>query len=269
MSKVPFDPARPSATVVRQIVLERLKRDPSWNQLEGGGDRFDPFVEYQGRMERGLLHLYVREVFWQLVHEGILAPGLDGANLDLPFFRLTDYGRHVIDETDPSPHDPTGYLDAVKRKLSKVDDTVMAYLTESIGTFTRGSTVAAVLLLGVAAERVFNLVCESMTAALRDPNEASQLKKLLAQFPIKPRLDWMHAKLQSLQKQRLPGVPENSALMITVLYELLRSQRNEVGHPREKPPVVAREDAFANLVVFPSYYRTAEELRDYLAGNKV
>jgi hypothetical protein len=186
-----------------------------------------------------------------------------------PWFRITHHGRKVLASSEPVPHDPTGYLEGVKRRIPSPDATVMAYLAESVGTFVRGSVVASVLLLGVAAERVFDLLCDAMVKALQEEKDEAELTKLLAQFPMKPKLDWMHNKLQALQKKKLPGLPENSTLMITVVYDLLRNQRNELGHPREQPPSVSREEAFVNLLVFPTYYQTAERLRDFLSSNKV
>jgi hypothetical protein len=49
----------------------------------------------------------------------------------------------------------------------------------------------------------------------------------------------------------------------------MRCQRNEVGHPRETPPNVHRQDAFVNLQIFPRYYEIAEQVRTFLASNPV
>jgi len=86
---------------------------------------------------------------------------------------------------------------------------------------------------------------------------------------MKPKLDSIHAKVSNLQNQRLPGLPENAALMVTAVYDFLRTQRNDLGHPRDSPPAVDREDAFVNLQMFPRYYQIAEELRQFLAANQV
>jgi hypothetical protein len=57
--------------------------------------------------------------------------------------------------------------------------------------------------------------------------------------------------------------------MVTAIYDFVRAQRNELGHPRKKPPTVTQEDAFVNLQVFPRYYQTAEEVLAFLGANKV
>lgn len=57
--------------------------------------------------------------------------------------------------------------------------------------------------------------------------------------------------------------------MVITIYDLMRCQRNEVGHPRATPPAISREDAFVNLQVFPRYYQTAEEVRAFLSVHRV
>jgi hypothetical protein len=86
---------------------------------------------------------------------------------------------------------------------------------------------------------------------------------------MKPKLDWVHAKILTLQNRRLTGLPDNVGLMVTAVYDFLRTQRNDLGHPRDVPPHVDREDAFANLQMFPRYYQIAEDLRRFLAANQV
>ena len=79
----------------------------------------------------------------------------------------------------------------------------------------------------------------------------------------------MRLRIESLQAAKPTGFPENVSIMITAIYDLLRGQRNDLGHPRETPPMLSREDAFVNLQIFPRYYQTAETIRSFLAANKV
>jgi len=234
------------------------------------GDVYQRFVEYvNNNPQPQILAFHMTEVFWQLMIEGILAPGMNAANQNLPWFHVTDYGRKVLREEAGHPHDEVGYLERVRARVPNPDATVLAYLTEALSTFRRGTPVASTVMLGIAAERVFLMVCDSFLVALRDPAERAALGAILQRFPMKPKLDWIHAKVSNLQNQRLPGLPENAALMVTAVYDFLRTQRNDLGHPRDSPPAVDREDAFVNLQMFPRYYQIAEELRQFLAANQV
>jgi hypothetical protein len=124
-------------------------------------------------------------------------------------------------------------------------------------------------MLGIAAERVFLLLCELLEQALTSPQESKNFADVLKRFAMKPKLDWIHLKIQSLQNAHIKGFPENATIMVTTMYDLLRTQRNELGHPQPTPPKLSREDVFANLQIFPRYYEVAEKVRQFLKQNKV
>jgi hypothetical protein len=273
-SKIPFDSSRQALATARQIVIERLCRDELWHQLDTTGEGFAPYVEYVGQgpyaQQQGRAHLVflAQEVFWQLLVEGIVAPGIDSSNLNLPFFHITEHGRAVLASVEPPPYDPTDYLARVRRRVANPDPTVIAYLAESLETFRKDNRVASAVMLGIAAERVFLLLCESLRAALANPSERAAFAKLLDRFPMKPKLDWVQTKIQQIQRQSPSGFPENAGIMLIAIYELVRAQRNELGHPRETPPSMHRQDAFVNLQIFPRYYEIAEATRAFLAANE-
>jgi len=264
-----YDPVHPDWTAVRRIFFDWLRADPNANRLNPTGEAYQQFVEYANNRQPQVLAFHVTEVFWQLLVEGIVAPGMDSSNQNLPWFHVTEYGRKVLAEEAGHPHDEADYLARLRTRVPQSDPTVLAYLAEALTTFRRGSPVASTVMLGIAAERVFHMVCESLLAALRDPTEQAALEGILQRFPMKPKLDWVHAKVLALPNRRLTGLPDNVGLMVTAVYDFLRTQRNDLGHPRDLPPVVDREDAFANLQMFPRYYQVAEKLRRFLEANQV
>jgi len=267
-ARIPYDSAAPDMRLLRLAVFERLRREPNWDQLPNSPEGFDPYVDHVNPGRKSVLLFPIREVMWQLICEGVLAPGCNSNNLDFPFFHLTDLGRSVLDATGPNPFDPEGYSDALRRRIAKPDDTVLAYLAESLNAQRHGVLAASAVMLGIAAERVFLLVCESLLAALEDAKEQRELEKLLKQFPMKPKLDWVSAKLDAIRKRGLPGLPDNARLMVLAMYDLIRYQRNELGHPREIPPQLSREDVLGNQLVFVRYYETAEVVRAVFARNR-
>lgn len=267
MGRIPLDPRNPDLETIRQVFLERLRREPNWQSLDPTGEGFAPYVECAGSFDARAFTLAAHKVFWQLLIEGIVAPGKDSSNLNLPWFHVTDYGKQVLASGPGHPHDPTGYLRRLADKVPELDSTVRAYLTESLDAFRRGSCIAATVMLGIAAERVFLLLCEALRAALKSHAEKQKFGKLLERFPMKPKLDLLHQKFQTLQGQ--PGFPENANIMVTTIYDLMRCQRNELGHPQTTPPSITREDTFVNLQVFPRYYETAEDVRGFLSSNSV
>jgi len=175
--KIPFDPRNPKLDTVRQIVIERLRRDASWHALDSTGDGFTPYVEYIAQNEpdrqngRHKLVFLAQELFWQLVVEGILAPGMDSSNLKLPWFHVTAHGREVLASSEPQPYDPAGYLARLRERVPHPDPTVIAYLAESLETFRKNNRVASTVMLGIAAERVFLILCDALAAALSNASE--------------------------------------------------------------------------------------------------
>jgi hypothetical protein len=141
------------------------------------------------------------------VIEGILAPGSSGQSPNLLWFHVTQYGKTVVQSGTINPYDPTGYLDRIKQKIPSRDATVMAYLTESLNSLRHGTAVASTVMLGIAAERVFILVGKSLENALSDPNEKRDLTRILKRYQMKPKLDWIHGKIQQIQDQRVSGFP--------------------------------------------------------------
>ena len=111
----------------------------------------------QGPNRAVLLHTdeeTVREIFWSFILQGILIPGLNNANPNLPFFTLTEYGRGVINNDEPVPHDPDGYLAYLKQEAPHLDPIAMFYVEEGLECFQRGTYTASVVMLGVASEKI-------------------------------------------------------------------------------------------------------------------
>ena len=125
------------------------------------------------------------------------------------------------------------------------------------------------VMLGIAAERVFLLLCEAVANALASPKEAKKFTDLCGRFSMKPKLDWVHEKFRGVEAGGPPGFPENAPLMVVAIYDLMRAQRNDLGHPREHPPAVRRGEAHANFTIFPAYYEAAERVRAFLAKNQI
>ncbi len=280
MAKLQYDPLNPSATVLREAVFARIRA--GWSQVERADyngrtlrERFDGVLDFQlpptpvPNWESKFLES-IYSLMWELVSEGIIRPGGACASLEFPDFALTEYGKRMIVNQSAHPHDIDRFLEQM-RCGQPIDQTIEAYLIESLHSFRQNRLVASAILMGVAAERMFLLITDSLLTALKDPNEQAKLKKLLDRQPMKPKQDWVHAKLLKLDQDRriIPsGFPESTPLMFTGIYDLIRQQRNDLGHPRSVPPNMDRGQIEANLLLFSKYYRTATQLLSYLLSNK-
>jgi hypothetical protein len=278
MTKLQYDPRNPSPTVIRQAVFARLRI--GWPQVERADYNGRTLCEAFGGVldfvvpsppgppwESDFLDA-VYSLLWQLVAEGVIRPG--SMSLTFPDMSLTEYGKRVVNNEHAHPHDVERFLNQIKSG-QQIDPTVEAYLVESLHSFRQNRLVASAVLLGVAAERTFLVIAKALLEALKDPNEQTKFKKLLDRQPMKPKQDWVHAKLLELDENRkkLPDdFPESTPLMVTGIYDLIRQQRNDLGHPRDVPPKMERGQLEANLFLFSQYYRSAEQLHSYLTSHK-
>lgn len=256
--------------LARAIVLERLRNDTNWNQFERTAVGFDRFVEYVGVQHAGRdkLAILTNEVLWEFIFQRIISPGLNSSNPELPFFHITEYGNKVLREEEYVPHDPTGYLERFRSQIPNYDPTVESYLEESLNCFVSGNLIASIVMLGVASERIFLLLCESLSNSIVNPTEKANFENILKSNAIKPKMDWVLRKIETIQNQRPRPLPDNANIMMTVVFDFIRRQRNDLGHPQENPPKITREEAFVNLKIFPTYFKIANQVIEYLNNNR-
>ncbi|MCK5248125.1 hypothetical protein KAR02_14570, partial [Candidatus Bipolaricaulota bacterium] len=55
--------------------------------------------------------LTLQEILWELLVQGVLAPGKNSLNLNLPFVHLTEYGSQCIEDGRILAHDPDRYVE--------------------------------------------------------------------------------------------------------------------------------------------------------------
>jgi hypothetical protein len=270
-----FDSNNPEPEVARRIALEWLRFNPGAQQLPAA-TALEPYVHFAGPPNLGLMHHYVSNVFWDLVIDRIVVPGQrqdmgSGGSHNFPWFQLTDFGRAVLRDEPFNPHDPTRYLERLKERVNNLDATVLAYLHESLHALRAGLAISALLGLGIASERVFLLLADGLLGALGDPQERSQFEKVLDRTSMKAKLDWVTGKIERIggSNKRPADWPDTAGLTVGFICNLLRMQRNDLGHPQPTVPKTSTEDAFIHLQIFPRYYEHAEELRSILSNSQV
>jgi hypothetical protein len=163
-SRILFDASRrDDISLVRDIVLRRLRKEPQWNVLATTDEGFNRYLEFSSYAERARFDELLQQVAWELVVSGILAPGSNFHYLSagFPNFRVSDYGRKVLSSERAIPQDPDSYLSEIRTSGTNcVDAVAFSYIEEALCCFARGCYTSSVLLLGVAAEAVILKVCD-------------------------------------------------------------------------------------------------------------
>lgn len=206
---------------------------------------------------------------WDLIIEGVLRPGLnDGNNPNLPHFHVTDLGRDRIrhDGGHPTPYDPDGYLRKLKETIPNVDSVILTYLEEASRTFRINCLLSACVTLGCAAEKAMLLLVSAYADALPEPR-ATNFRQQTEGKLIKRQMDEFKKYLEGHLKGQLPGdLKEGLDTTMLGIFELIRSYRNEAGHPSGAN--LDRALVYANLVLFPQYAKKTYALIDWLGAHK-
>ena len=211
--------------------------------------------------------LMLQEILWELLLQGVLSPGKNSLNLNLPFVHVTEYGARCLEEDALVLHDPDGYLEQLERHVSDpLDEVVRESVRESLLAFLAGRFIAAAGMLGMAAERCLDLVIVAYLEAVADPSRKQAFEAALkdAAGSVKDRFDIVRKELEAL------SLPKELRDALEPLWSglsgLVRYTRDDAGHPVVR--AVDRGTAHANLLLFPQYCKQVYGLIGQLRTNR-
>ena len=210
----------------------------------------DSFPDFGVSADIGTL---VRQVLWELYVQGILTPSPQAhevlnihrgyaellpliSQMDLDCALLTPYGVEILAATSGrvKVHDPYKYLANFQNADPPPDAEMMRYLGECVSVFRGGHFLATVVLLGIASERLIEVVAESLRAALGDPTGKEWFdKKYSNKRDISARFKALSGKLmgeygEELNRERLKDAFNG---VVTLTFEQIRNARNDIAHP--------------------------------------
>lgn len=260
----------------RALVIEVLKSSPSGqitnlyyniaNLAVQKGIVEKPFGVNSSNAPYGLPNKYkvwIEDIFWDLIIEGLVRPGLeDGVNQGLPWYHVSEHGKNVLTNQPPQPYDPDGYLTEI-RAIPNIDEVIISYLEESLKAFRIHCHLSSAITLGCASEKAFLLLIEACKASISDSTERSNFEKKTDTLAIKRKHDEFRKILETKIVPDLPKeLKENLDTYLIGLFSIIRSTRNDAGHPSGKE--IRREHLYAHLVTFPNYLKKVYDLIDWL-----
>lgn len=213
-------------------------------------------TEYQA--DRAL----VNQIGWELMVEGIFHPTDPSSNYT--FIGLTDYGRGLVAAPEPSPHDPDGYLAALKARAPSLDAVTLLYVAEAIASHRARNYIAATVMIGVAVENALVRLTEAMLRWL-PPSEATNLKREFDGQRQAARLfDEVRKRLDPRKGQIPADIGAHYEVSLLGIGTVLRIARNDAGHPTGQR--FDRDDAAQFLMMLPRYLEHAARLADWMGG---
>jgi len=221
---------------------------------------------YAGRLAPGESS-NIREVIWELIIQGILTPGYNDNNPNLPFLRLTDWGRQCVDAEQVVPYDRDGYLSRLHEKCPDLERLAEDYITEALECFRRGCLRAAPVMLGVASEHIVLRLMDGFHDSIEDQNRKTVYAKRMQDLSIKRRFDYFREQLSKAVSDLPAELRDALDINLEGIFTLLRYARNETGHPTVRD--VPREQVFVNFGLFIPYCERVHGLIRWLASHKV
>lgn len=179
---------------------------------------------------------------------------------------ITSYGKKVLAEEDVIPHDPENFIRSFKEKVPDIDEIIMIYLIESVQTFRNNNLLSSSVMLGVASEAAFNILYLSITKSLTGPKQ-TKFEKLKNNISIKIKFDELMKELIRIETLLPREISENLESEIRGVFNLIRYQRNDSGHPTGKK--VSRDEVFTSLRLFKIYCSKLYQLVCWLKKNQI
>ena len=240
-------------TTLRPFVLEILKKTPQ-NHFHAIENDLRKLVESYERHDI----LTLQEILWELLVQGILAPGKNSLNLNLPFVHLTEYGAQCLEDGRILAHDPDRYMERLAQAVQQeIDPLIMHSVREALAVFLAGSWSSAVILLARAAEVLFDQLATLMlqTQPSCELEATQRFTRNQAQ-----------AVLQCLQQVSVPAdVGEAMEPQLNGLLALIQHARSQDGSPRWPQPT--RDQVLGFFLLFPDQCSFAIHLMKLIEGD--
>ena len=157
-------------------------------------------------------------------------------------------------------HDVSSYEAAIRREVPTVDVTTLLYLKEAMQAFQAGCMLSSTVMLGVSAECAFELLLEQLEVHSTHKSTFSSVFKKRGLLSLS-RFDKFQAEIKSLAKELPAGIKEDLDTHLAGILSVIRTYRNESGHPTGK--IIDREQTFVLLQLFISYYKKLYQIRDH------
>jgi hypothetical protein len=273
---------RAADILVSEGILKERRGGQNFTQQNTSG----PIASYPNyEVDDDIAHL-MKQTFWELYIQGVLAPASNfraiinehnqeerkwvsgGLFLDLDHIMLTPYGVDILIDSKNRirVYDPDGYLANFWSASPLPDPIMMRYLSECNSVFRSGHLLASVILLGIASERLVNILAERLRDALGNPM-GSEWFRTKYKGDISDRFKALTNKLVAEYDQELKQEKLRDALegVVTLTFAIIRHARNDIAHPKGRDFTWNEVSGF--LHSFVQYFKYVNRIIELLANN--
>jgi len=202
-------------------------------------------------------------IWHDLFRSGIVAPGCNLDNPELPHIHLTEKGRKTLADLSRDPSNPDGYM-AVLKQHKLVDPIAVSYTEEAVNAYVNDCAKSAVVMIGCASERLVLMVRDELCAGLA--RQTKTISSQMQDWRFKTVRDSIAAELDT-KKSKMPQKLRDAYTSFWMpCTEQMRQHRNDAGHPQSIAPVTD-EIVHANLLLFPTFASLALDLIAWINTN--
>jgi hypothetical protein len=199
------------------------------------------------------------EVFWELFRQGIITLGLNDSNINFPFFRVSGFGKKVLEQNNTYYfHDFSGYQKVIVENIPNIDTVTLDYLKEAMQAFLSGCILASTVMIGVSIEYTFLKLLETIE---NNPQHEPTYKNVFNERTILPKINKFKNILDLNVKTLKPEIKEDLDTNFTGILTMIRNFRNQAGHP--SGTIISREQCFVLLQLFIPCCRKIYQLIDF------
>ncbi|MEN6369183.1 MAG: hypothetical protein ABFD77_05735 [Thermotogota bacterium] len=218
---------------LRPVIFEILRRTPQ-THLHAIETEIRQRVDGYARAAAVRVH----EVVWDLLVQGVLAPGKNSLNLHLPFVHVTEYGAQSLEEGAALAHDPDAYVAKITEESGRrASPVVVESGRDAQLAYSHGLYRVVVLLLARAADDVRAALAIALSKGSKHDAEQATAPSI-------------EALRRALARLELPAdVARDIDPQLGGLETVILLSRNRDGTPHV--PAVDRDRALAFLLLFP------------------
>tara|TARA_E500000318_G_scaffold35918_1_gene34987 strand:+ start:266 stop:1078 length:813 start_codon:yes stop_codon:yes gene_type:complete len=237
--------------------LDRPTSNLQYNDFQRGvalklserGDLADQLV-FQGEevFPNDALSEVFREAFWHILVRGIIMPGINVGNPSLPWFKLTSYGESHVRDAATLFHDEASFVHDLETKFPAIPRLAVSYAGEAMKAYRSDCLRSSAVMLGVSLETIIDFLLESTCKSEQFAEHFSRVKE---EPSLLRRIHKFQAKLQEVKRDVPRNVLENTDVLFEGISAIIRTSRNEAGHPTNVD--IPRDLAFANMRLFVSF----------------
>ncbi|MFH5883657.1 hypothetical protein ACG2F4_05050 [Halalkalibaculum sp. DA3122] len=270
---------------LKSLILEELNNQPQGNfrNLVGGvielaitkgiyngklnsSHKFQ-YINQLKQHDRNSLKEATREILWQLLVQGIIIFGTDENNPSFPNYRVTSRGMKFLDDKDPQPYDPDGFLNYFKNENPSASKKVYSYLEEAVKTYNHGCLRSCAVMLGAASEAAIIELHEEFKNAISNTTKKNKFEKDSGLF-ISSKFRVLEDRLNKMvDAKKFPhDLKEIVTGYFSSIFHLIRRTRNSAGHP-EILRDIEEDELFLNLRMFTTYQSCILKIIDHVSQN--